>query len=313
MLYSSIINGSVLNASISNITLLNVSYVNASSVNFSLGTIDTLYSSISNISVLNVSVFNVPNLNVSVLNTSLTNVSVLNSFIANVDLLNVSTAMFRDFNVVTANINRIESTSLALTIGRNLNADGLISIGSIYSSNYLYGNTNIASLKTNTIQGDTLTIGSATSVTNILGTSLLSKPTINNPITIGYTVLPTKGQIGYVQTNTFSSVYSPGDSLSCYAPIQYTNLPAGLYAINYYMVGVSPYWGAIALVSGTIGAETTVPKESNYGVSMSNQGGETTFSNSAMIRVDGTMSISIGYLSTVASPISGSIQATRIA
>ena len=258
--------------------------------------------------VANFSVFNVPNINTYVLNASLANVSV-----SNVDLLNVSTATFRDFTVATANINRIESTSLALTIGRNLNAEGLISIGSIYSSNYLYGNTNIASLKTNTIQGDTLTIGSATSVTNILGSSMISKPTINNPITIGYTVVPTKGQIGYVQTNTFSSVYISGDSLSCYAPIQYTNLPAGLYAINYYMVGVSPYWGAIALVSGTIGAETTVPKECNYGVSMSNHSGETTFSNSAMIRVDGTMSISIGYLSTVASPISGSIQATRIA
>jgi hypothetical protein len=75
---------------------------------------------------------------------------------------------------------------------------------------------------------------------------------VNNPITLGYTIPPTKGQIGYVQTNSFSTLYVPtNDTLNCYAPIQYTNLPAGLYAINYYCTGIN-YWGAIALVSSTI-------------------------------------------------------------
>jgi hypothetical protein len=138
---------------------------------------------------------------------------------------------------------------------------------------------------------------------------MISNLIVNNPITLGYTIPPTKGQIGYVQTNSFSTLYVPtNDTLNCYAPIQYTNLPAGLYAINYYCTGIN-YWGAIALVSSTITTETTVPKECNYGVS----NGTGTLSNSAIIRLDGSTGIAIGYLSTDTSTISGSIQATRIA
>jgi len=113
-----------------------------------------------------------------------------------------------------------------LTIGRNLNSTGLISIGSIYSSNYLYGNTNITHLKTNEIQGasesSVMTIGSnlTTGDTQIMnaatqsGTLTLGNSTntvniaLNRPLTPGYTYPVGTGKIGEVLSTLLTSSYT---------------------------------------------------------------------------------------------------------
>jgi len=151
--------------------------------------------------------------------------------------------------------------------------------------------------------------------------------TFTNPIILG--------SIATLNTQLGGQVSSSGSALTvianvtttttvCYFPIQASNLPAGLYYINYYCVTggtTTYYWAQILAITGTIVQGTTTATTINgYGVSMSNTAtvgfagrSSTIISNSAFITLNGSQSIAIGYLSgTATSNFSGSITATRI-
>jgi len=155
---------------------------------------------------------------------------------------------------------------------------------------------------------------------------------INSPLTLNYSYspLPTINMLGYSFSNT-TSFLTPASpvvgTLVCYSPIQYLSLPAGLYHIQYYgsTGGATTYFyasigvigGSTTIVSGT----TTFSAVATYGVSMWNgttptQVGMTSthFSNSAIIQLDGTKGVCVGYVSgTAGLTFNSGITAYRIA
>ena len=203
--------------------------------------------------------------------------------------------------------------------------DSAISVGtySLQTSNILIGTKGAVITGT-----DKIVIGGATNTLTLSSGTI----NINSPLTLNYSYspLPTINMLGYSFSNT-TSFLTPASpvvgTLVCYSPIQYLSLPAGLYHIQYYgsTGGATTYFyasigvigGSTTIVSGT----TTFSAVATYGVSMWNgttptQAGRasTHFSNSAIIQLDGTQGVCVGYVSgTAGLTFNSGITAYRIA
>jgi hypothetical protein len=178
-----------------------------------------------------------------------------NNTAGSVNITGVGTIKANTFDCVSATGATINlfgtNTERIISLGPN-QTSGAIRIGDSASRT---GNVNIAQ---NAISGS-INIGSSGTTTNITGGI-----TLTNPLTLPTTTTtPSTTQLGYFANSTTATAITVSATNSTPAAATITNLPIGIYIVNYYAVTYSPTIGATQVmtysVTTTGGATSNIP------------------------------------------------------